>query len=848
MSFLVKFEAYDPDATTYTLYDATSPPALTEPVLMAGADWGNAVWVQQQSGPRGTLGRRVAAQQLQDRVVSLPIRVYGTSMDDLAASLSDLGRVIELIRRNGGRIVRRQGGQTYRQYLEVLGTPGLATTGSWKTADTRYRMDCVFAATCAPYALGDPMDITDGFDSDTSSDYTADAGALSNVSITGGVMDAAANLSTENRLVHTGVGYTYGDHQATLKFTPGSTITSFKAGVILKRIDASNYLEVYVDDTGAASRLRVDKVVAGVRTNLQSSNLVARVSNGTPGWVRGRIEGHVIHSEYFTFRPNAYVTPTLSGTAHTMSTAEATTFGILVEGGAGIVWTPQQTAATLDDFEVEAFTYRRLSAPVPGGYLSPAGQVPGDVSGLVDVRFTGQPASQYFAWGGVTERPRTHNMLWNGDFENATWLTKGWVVSAVTNITAAATSITRVTTQAKYGSASGQVTAISGNADSGAAFRVWRRFRRGVTYTASAWVRAATSTQNVAVKVGNSAAADTATGSNVALSTSWQQATVTWTPAADYDDAYLGVIRRTAGAADVLEIDGVQWYEGTTAPTLRSQSDGRGGPPPFGVLEAEQFMWNSGATLSVTANGSASAGNVAGFTANGSAQTIDFGVVVDPNLLVPDDASEGTVTVEFFARFLRDTDTVRSCALWKMPFDLPGTTYQSYGEHGADGVTFGDDTTDNVFRLERLGTLTFPVDVDNPVRWVVGFDYSIDGVNLDAHGIDYLLCAPIRSRFVTPTGRDVPVWWPTVAVDQDRFVLSDGSGLVGFAAEKNSTPWASVGGRLLTVPAGRFVWAHKIADQIPGDSSMASASSETNALTTTVHFAITPRWAMLRDA
>lgn len=115
------------------------------------------------------------------------------------------------------------------------------------------------------------------------------------------------------------------DRQVTVKATPGATIAGFKAGVIVIRIDADDYLEVYVDDDGTNSRLRLDVVTGGSRVNRSSTNLAARVENGTPFWVRGRIEGRVVHLEHFTSAPTPMGTPTTTAN-YTLTSAEAAVF------------------------------------------------------------------------------------------------------------------------------------------------------------------------------------------------------------------------------------------------------------------------------------------------------------------------------------------------------------------------------------------------------------------------------------------------------------------------------------------------------------------------------------------
>jgi hypothetical protein len=254
----------------------------------------------------------------------------------------------------------------------------------------------VVSLTCLPFWEGEPLeDIVDAFASDSIADYTFDAGAAGNVSITGGVMDAAANLTTENRLWHDASTYDLYDAQVTVKHTLGTTLTNYKAGVILKRVDASNYLEAYVDDTGAASRLRIDRVLAGARTNLVSTTLT-RMTVSTAYWVRGRLEGTVVVAEHWTSAPTITGTATSANTT-TLAGADATAFGRGVAGRAGLVWTPQQTAANLDDFRVQPNLWRTDKPIVSGEIFG----VPGDAPALGELNIAdGEGQNRRYAqWG-----------------------------------------------------------------------------------------------------------------------------------------------------------------------------------------------------------------------------------------------------------------------------------------------------------------------------------------------------------------------------------------------------------------------------------------------------------------
>lgn len=198
-------------------------------------------------------------------------------------------------------------------------------------------------------------DLLDAFGSNTLANYTFDSGVSTNVAVTGGVLDAVANLSTEDRLIQTATYYPFYDCRVAVKATAVTTITSYKAGVILKRVDANNYVEVYVDDNGTNSRLRLDVIIGGVRTNRSTTNLASRITTGVPFWVRGRIEGNVISLEHWTSVPAETGFPTTNSVQYTLAGgSEQNTLGSTIQGRQGMVWIPQDTAAALDDFTVNA--------------------------------------------------------------------------------------------------------------------------------------------------------------------------------------------------------------------------------------------------------------------------------------------------------------------------------------------------------------------------------------------------------------------------------------------------------------------------------------------------------------
>lgn len=698
MAYYIRLDAYDPAASTYVLFDSANPPGSLAPVVLDGASWGAPLYGLQESGVRGTLGKATAAQQAENRTVTLPVRVYGTSKDNLAANLGALSNIVGLMRTYGGQIVYQSQGQTYRQYFDVLGVPGFQVATWGKRMEMRYVVDAQAVFSCAPFIRADGLDILDTFATDTRANYTSDTGSapITDFNVAGGLLDANLQLTVEHRFVHTAYGYTVPDMQVSVGGAPGATITSFKLGAVVMRKDASNYLEAYVDDNGTNSRLRLDKVVAGARTNLATTNLASRVSNGAALVVRGRVERNTVFAEHFAAPDGkAALAPTTSLAAYVMTSAEAAVFGLGQSGAGGASFTPQDTNAYIDYVEILPYTYRAATLPDVFNLTG----IPGDGSAAalatVSLGVTNTPVMD-FALIGWMAGAAPCNLLDMGTNFDAQAV-GAWAVAAVTNLNAAATSATRITSASKYGTWSVQVTAISGNANSGASRRVFRKFRRGVPYTFTIWVQSGTSTANVHAVVGNSAANDVATSSNVALSSAWQQLTVTWTPTADRADCYIAVVRNTSGAADVFAIDAEQLYQGSTAPTLPSQVSGRGGPPPFGILEGEAGVTGTAATSDASSS--------AGFMQQGSAL-----LVCDPNLLTPDTGLAKTALIELWGRVKSPADNGSLnvvCGWYPMLDAKPDIVYSI--DHGVAGKSIPIGAGSATYKFARFGTLAVPV-------------------------------------------------------------------------------------------------------------------------------------------
>lgn len=159
------------------------------------------------------------------------------------------------------------------------------------------------------------------------------------------------------------------------------------------------------------------------------------------------------------------------------------------------------------------------------------------------------------------------NICTNPSFETNT---TGWAVTADSFHTAA-TSITRSTggTQ-KFGTAHGDV-AVTGSGQ-GAHYAVTGTFVAGTTYKFSIWALDA-GAGNVKVFIGsNGTPADSVTSGSLAITGSYQEYTLEWTPSSNRTDVHVGIFRFSA-VSDTISIDGIYIY--------RLDAAGLGGYPAY---------------------------------------------------------------------------------------------------------------------------------------------------------------------------------------------------------------------------------------------------------------------------
>lgn len=814
----VTLTAYDAAQTSYSLVSASRPWKLTQ------WDWGNAVWDQAFSGPRGTLGARATFSQVANRQVAVGLRLVPASKSAVPGHLSDLAAVMEAMRRYGGRVTVTTASVTYRQHLEVLA--GSATLQNW-THRTEWsgRVDYALGFVAEPYVRGDAMGYTDTLQSSpTTADWTFDAGAAGDISVSNGEwVPASAGIATV--LVHSRYGYSYGDVRVAVTCNPSSTITNQKAGVVLKRTGATTRIECYVDDNGANSRLRIDKVVAGVPTNLASVNLGARIAAGFPFRVVGSIEGDTVRAKVWTsfLQSEQFDRSADASTSTVLSTTDAATFGHNVTGQVGIAWTPRNTDGALDDFTVQPYAY---DVSDPAGHIPMCGAIPGDAPALVELEVVASagvfptPKASVIAFG---PRPANRNYLSDGSFDVGVSgnVARPWTVAGVTGITGAATSI-QYGTPGRWGAAHAQVVTPA-SSGVGAACAVYGPFIAGITYRASVWVKATAGTTTTRLIFGVSGS--TAASAGVALSSTWTQKTVDWTPTTTTYVAYIAV-EQTAATATTWQMDAAEVYEVGRQPTaLVTQTRGRGGRPPAALLSPQE-AYSLTTFTETTAGGGypVLTGSVLQVASSASAAVARWRL--DPALLDP---SHHTASAEMEVWVW----AVAPVTTWTSPKliaslqggDAAQPTYtREYGSTGYTPTGGG---------LHRLGTLAIPLTDNGQVDLVLRATCSAMTGNLQ---IPWVLLVPPHRRIVAPQS---PGLMPVITSGSTSAVQikEDGLSRVRTFTEPGWSAAPGVG-QTLTIDVGECELLY----------AMMGTSATSHPFLNLLRVTPTPRWHHLRDA
>lgn len=326
-------------------------------------------------------GARYAGESHDNGIFKVNILAMGATADSLLTKFSNL--IAQCERVPGTHYIEfKMEGATYPSYYEVRAPAKRTPDYKWGQATNTGSNSMILSVEwpVAPLVRGAPMNVFDDFDTASLTDYTVDAGALADLTCGVGIgaLIGTASLSAEKRLVHTIRGYTYGSQQVTVEATPNTTITNFKAGAVVKRVAADSYVEGYVHDDGVSSRLRIDTVNAGVRTNRFTVNLAARIVVGTKFYVRCRIEYDTVSVEYFTTPPTPMSTPVSSG-SYGLAGGDAALMGSGIPGVGGLSFIPITAGANIGSIDIKPYVFHNKTLP---DHWPLDGVIPGDAPAL----------------------------------------------------------------------------------------------------------------------------------------------------------------------------------------------------------------------------------------------------------------------------------------------------------------------------------------------------------------------------------------------------------------------------------------------------------------------------------
>jgi len=457
----LKITSYASPASSVVIADGTSGTPFA--LIADSISWGNANFEHAYSAPRGTLGRKPAAGIVQNRDVSLPVRVYGTSKTNLATNLQTLGAVIDDVRQFGGRLSWKSAGQAYQQHLEVLGTNGANLAGWNNRAEQKSIAQVDISFVCAPYASGDPMDIVDSSFASFSTDYTVWNGSSALLSVSGATLGLASSSSSEFAIMHNQNGYTVADAEVIVKATYSQS-NGFQVGGVVWGASSSSYVKCVLSDTGSASTLSIQTLASGSFTT-NATTSPTRPANGATVWVRSITQGTTVIVEYWTSEPTPLGTPA-NTTSYTASTP--------IVGNFGAAFKPLTITPVIDSVSIKPFTYQSNVLPAK---LSLASAIPGDAPALAQVQLT---TKQSLTWALLAWQEQTAaSSLGNGATSafavrngNSHATVTGWAADS-TNASVKTTSATTGTTYAAEYALDPSLLPADAYADGDRAIEVW---------------------------------------------------------------------------------------------------------------------------------------------------------------------------------------------------------------------------------------------------------------------------------------------------------------------------------------------------------------------------------------
>lgn len=888
----LELEAFDTAGRSVVLTDDTVPTPTNGYVPLQGVDWGDVDREVEYSGARGGLGRVVASESISDRVVTIPVRVTGSSKDNLAVLVSSLVDVVEAIRKHGGRIVRKASGQSVRQYLRVTGAASFrAQWGQHRRFEVLNRLEGVLTFTCAPYAEGDPMDWVDDFSLNTYGDgrYTVPVGNSGSLIANGGGTITSTSAS-ETQLVHSYTGWRTVDRLQIVKFQAVSSIAGGEQiGIVFRWRDVNNYLAGIWSTTGFTLR----KVIGGVTTT------TAVTVTGAPAWAAS---GRYLFAVY-SWGDRITFAAKVDDTGDTTAVSAATPLLGASTGSVTLTGTDARNhskAAGLGGFmlnflgglngQVSWYSEQPFSAvnrlnPGEHHWYDP---IPGDMPAACDLHLANTNASTgsvNIVSAGWSPSRLPHNRVGRPNaYGGATGSASGgWRVAGGSGVVSAATSLTTETSATNgwaihRGDTYGLLTCPA-TAGSGAAYQLPFNIADGERWVAVVWLAGNVSTT---AKVTLGSAANNVTSGAASLTSSGSPVFHTCVLTGATTNPELGV-EITAATATQVYISNPMVFRGrwgnlsaainstVTTMTLDAYPTDWPESAPFDVIVGSEYMTVtavSGATLTVvrgvegTGGSSHSAGDSAyllpSYNQRCGIGGHQVGAIVgawEGHPTVSTDANgnrylpvpSGSGSSGGGARF----DTSNAAAAGSsgaVEVDVWACVKPDAAAVAPTIRCFASDSyTGGVVASPEYGDLWVPIP---PNPWV-----STDPVVMRVGTLSLPAGLPSRVevKYLHTSGADLSVYWlmvvpagATVSIPVSANVSAVGNVMVeSTLALYYPTVTAirgSAQGNLVEVPPGMSILASRLYSQTGGGTNPVAGTPSV------FHLAVTPRWQVLRDA
>lgn len=658
-------------------------------------------------------------------------------------------------------------------------------------------------------------------------DYTVDAGAPV---IRWGTDPAERGLYAPGqvRLRHTGRGYPLTDAAwaATIRPPYGAAYAgSFGAGRATIG-DLNRRLYARVDESGAARSLNLVGETTGIGSAVTlASAAIAALAADTAYAVRLVTNGTSARAELWPASPRRAGKPTT-----VTAWFDASTY-ITGPGQGFWHYDPNSANSRLVELLEEPFTFADVASP---GEL-PLKSVPGNAPALAEVRVSKGATTADYPFGLLAWRRRRAGA--DPSAVNADGTAAQWQAGADSLLNAGG-AIAAAAAGGPGGAPLYTVTAAAG-ALTGGDVTLWRRFKRGRTYTLEFYANIVAGAFDVASVFDPALTGLTAVaGPGQALAgAGWQRYRLTFTTSADHVKYLLGFRNGAGGGAGTLRVSRIRLWEGGDADAPASRrSDGAF--PAFGYIAAAATVGAAPTVVDDAAAPNRRAVSIPASTTFTGVYPVDSSTVPLPN------DERGTRDVELY--MIGSTVAIGNLTA---KADVDGTYAREWGATGKIIPTLGGAARG----AWRLGTLTLDADAIRRARLTLTIALTRGATAGNCFIYGFIL-VPAGQRLTAPTGKAQTTSYPvalklTSGTYEGKRFDAAGRGYQIDAVDGAQRPDASLAGAPVELEPGDNELLTWLSTAIPDDPTNNSYATAGGPLTLdTVHVAITPRYRLLNPA